>query len=50
LVIRGGAGQAKAVGYPARIDKLLGVPGATRNCNTIMAVAPVLSGNGKKGR
>ena len=39
----------KAIGYLGQIDKLLGVPATTRSWSTMMAIARILKGQGKKG-
>lgn len=38
----------KTIGYLGQIDKLVGVPVTTRNWNTILAIAGILKGRGKK--
>ena len=37
--------QMKAISYPGKIEKLLGVPATTRNWNTIEKVAKILQDN-----
>jgi uncharacterized protein (DUF1697 family) len=39
----------KTIGYLGRLDKLFGVPGTTRNWNTIVAIVRILKGQGKQG-
>jgi uncharacterized protein (DUF1697 family) len=40
----------KAIGYLGQIDKLFGAPVTTRNWNTILAIARILKGQGRKNR
>jgi uncharacterized protein (DUF1697 family) len=37
----------KTIGYLGELDKLFGVPGTTRNWNTIVAIVRILKGDGK---
>jgi uncharacterized protein (DUF1697 family) len=40
----------KTIGYLGQIDKLFGAPVTTRNWNTILAIARILKGQGRKNR
>lgn len=39
----------KTIGYLGQIDKRFGVPAATRNWNTILAVVQILKGQAGRG-